>query len=73
MTPPATVAKPPVMTAISSEVVIVLTKGFTRSGASVCPTKMLPAALSVSEPEVRMVFCMPHAKACTTRCMMPMW
>ncbi len=70
-TPPATVANPPTMTVLSSEGVNVLTNGLMRSGASVCPRKMFPAAESVSAPEVRRVFCMTHAIPFTTTCMMP--
>ena len=47
---PATVAKPPVITECSSLFVIVRTNGFTSSGASVCPTKMFPAAERLSAP-----------------------
>ena len=72
-TPPATVAKPPVITAISSERVMSSTNGFTTSGASVCPTKMLAAALSVSAPDVRRVRCMTQATPWTTFCIQPRW
>jgi hypothetical protein len=72
-TPPATVAKPPVMTAMSSEFVIRATKGFTRRGASVCPTKMFPAADRVSAPEVPMVRCITQATPRTRSCMIPRW
>ena len=42
-----------------------------RSGASVWPTKMLPAAERVSAPEVRMVRCMTQAIPRTTNCIAP--
>ena len=61
MTPPATVAKPAVMTACSSERVIFSTKGFTNSGASVWPTKMLAAVARLSAPEVPIVRCITQA------------
>ena len=50
MTPPATVANPPVITVLSSDTVMWDTNGLMRRGASVWPTKMLPAAESVSAP-----------------------
>ena len=66
-------AKPPTITAISSLSVMVSTKGFTTSGASVWPTKMFAAAERVSEPEVPMVRCISQAKLLTTHCMIPRW
>ena len=45
MTPPATVAKPPVIIAINSDFVILSIKGLITSGASVCPTKILAEIL----------------------------
>jgi hypothetical protein len=71
ITPPATVAKPPVITACSSLLVMVRTYGFTSSGASVCPTKMFPAALRLSAPETPIVRCITQANAFTNICMTP--
>jgi hypothetical protein len=71
ITPPATVAKPPVITAISSDMVMPAMYGLMSSGASVWPRKMLPAADSVSAPDVRMVRIITHAKPFTTACMTP--
>ena len=56
-TPPATVAKPPTITTMSSELVIFDIYGRITKGASVCPTKMFEATLSVSGPLVFIVFC----------------
>ena len=56
-TPPATVANPPTITAMSSDFVMVLINGFINRGASVCPTKTLAATLKVSDPLVPIVFC----------------
>jgi len=67
----ATVAKPPTITVLSSERVIVPTNGLMRSGASVCPRKMFPDADSVSAPLVRSVFCIPHASPFTINCITP--
>ena len=69
--PPATVANPPVMTVLSSDIVIRSTKGRMRRGASVWPTKMLPAAEVVSAPLVPRVRCIAQATPRTTRCMNP--
>ena len=60
------VAKPPTINAMSSDFVMLLMYGRTISGASVCPTKILAAAASVSDPEVPNVRCMTHANASTT-------
>jgi len=73
MTPPATVANPAVITAMSSERVIPSTNGLISRGASVCPTKMFPAAESVSAPDVPMVLCITQAIPFTAFCMMPRW
>ena len=70
-TPPATVAKPPVMTTISSDIVIFSTNGLIRRGASVWPMKMFPAAHIVSAPEVPIVRCITNAIPLTASCMMP--
>ena len=50
-TEPAIVAKPPVMSAMSSDCVIFEMYGRTTSGASVCPTKTFAAMASDSAPE----------------------
>jgi len=68
---PATVANPPVITAISSDCVMVSTYGLTTSGASVCPTKMLADADSDSEPEVPMKRTMNALMTFTRTCIMP--
>ena len=60
-TPPEAVAKPHTITLKSSDEVIWLRNGFTTSGASVWPRKMLALADSVSAPDVRIVFCMIRA------------
>ncbi len=67
------VAKPPTITAWSSDIVIVSTNGRTTSGASVWPTKMLAAAERVSEPEVPIVFRITLAIPPTTHCIAPRW
>ena len=67
-TPPATVAKPPTMIVLISERVIVLMNGLMRSGASVCPMKMLPEAERVSAPDVPSVFCTAQAMPFTIHC-----
>ena len=69
--PPATVANPPVITVLSSDIVIRSTNGRMRSGASVWPTKMLPAADVVSAPLVPRERCIAHATPRTIRCMTP--
>ena len=66
-------AKPPVITAISSERVILPTYERIRSGASVWPTKMLAEADSDSGPDVPITFVMTTAKTLTTRWMTPRW
>ena len=66
-------AKPPVMTDMSSERVMRSTNGLTSSGASVWPTKMLPAADRVSAPLVPIVRRITHAIPPTSRCMTPRW
>ncbi len=73
MTPPATVAKPPTITAINSDFVIFDTKGRTISGASVWPTKIFAETLSVSEPLVLIVICMARAIHFTMNCIIPKW
>ncbi len=65
------VAKPPVITAMSSDCVMVGTKGRISIGASVWPTKMLADAESDSAPEVPIVFIIRRAKMPTTHCRMP--
>ena len=64
---------PPAITTSNSLFVISETKGFTSSGASVWPTKMLAAVESVSAPLVRIVFCMAHAMPRITTCISPRW
>ena len=61
------------MSAMSSLEVMRSTKGFTTSGDSMSPMKMLEAVASVSAPEVRMVRCITHATPRTTACMTPQW
>jgi hypothetical protein len=58
-TEPATDDKPPTITAKSSERVIDGMKGLTIKGASVCPTKIFPAALIDSGRLVPNNFCNP--------------
>ena len=65
------VAIPPVMRLMSSERVMVLRKGLTSNGASVCPRKMLPAADKLSAPEMRNRRRITVAKNLTTFCKMP--
>ena len=64
-------AKPAVITAFSSDIVIFSMKGLMTRGASVWPTKMLPAAERVSAPDVRIVRCMIHAIPRTTNSITP--
>ena len=45
--------------------------GFTSSGASVCPRKMLPAVERLSAPEIFIVRIITQAKPFTTACMTP--
>ncbi len=47
--------------------------GLINSGASVWPTKMLPAADNVSAPEVFIVLCMTKATPFTATCITPRW
>ena len=71
MTPPATVANPPTITAINSDFVIFKIKGLTNSGASVWPTNIFPETHSVSDPLVPIDFCMTLAIHFTTNCIIP--
>ena len=71
ITPPAIVAKPPVITAISSLFVRLSTYGLMSSGASVWPTKMFAEAESDSDPEVPMNRTITRAKSLTTHCRTP--
>ena len=70
-TPTAMVAKPPTMTLMSSDRVILARNGRTSSGASVWPRKMFPAVHTVSAPLVPSVFCIAHATPFTTSCSTP--
>ena len=70
-TPPATVANPPAITAISSDFVIDETYGRITSGASVCPTKIFAEIERVSLPLDFIVLLMSMAKPLMTNCMMP--
>ena len=71
ITPPATVEKPPTITAISSDFVNLEIKGLTKSGASVWPTKIFPETLNVSDPLVPIDFCMIWAIHFTINCIIP--
>ena len=66
-------AKPPVITAINSDVVIVLIYGRIKIGASVCPTNMFAEILSVSAPLVFMLFSINNAIHFTKICIIPKW
>ena len=72
-TPVAMFAKPPTMIAISSLLVAVARNGRTISGASVCPTKILAAVLSVSAPLVPIVLRISHDSPPTTNVSTPRW
>src|SRR4051812_7471414 len=51
ITDPAMFANPPIINALSSDIVMRATYGFTTSGASVCPRKMLAALAIDSAPD----------------------
>ena len=65
------VAKPPVMIAWSSLIVMRARNGRTTKGASVCPTKMLLQADKDSAPDVPSNRAITIAIALTMICMMP--
>ena len=73
ITPPATVANPPVIIAINSEFVILAINGFITRGASVCPTNILAEILVVSGPLVFIVFCITIATILIIFCIIPIW
>uniref|UniRef100_A0A0E9QWR4 Uncharacterized protein n=1 Tax=Anguilla anguilla TaxID=7936 RepID=A0A0E9QWR4_ANGAN len=68
---PAMVAKPPVITAWISEMVSWFMYGRIRSGDSVCPTNMFPAATIDSAGDVPMVMCMINPTFRMSHCMKP--
>ena len=73
ITPPATVAMPPVIIANNSDFVIFSTYGLTTSGASVIPTKIFATDESDSAPDTPMNFIIKTAIPFTIHCMMPKW
>ena len=73
ITLPAMVANPPTMMHMSCERVMPAMNGFTVSGASVCPRKMLAAPDSASAPLIPSTRRSTTASAATTRCMTPRW
>ena len=67
------VANPPVIIALSSDIVSLSRYGRIASGASVCPAKMLAAIASASAPETPISHDMMRASTQTIACMMPRW
>jgi hypothetical protein len=71
ITPMAIVAKPPAITAISSERVMRARYGRIKSGASVWPTKTFAAHERLSAPDTPRMRVMTNATPATSRCNSP--